>query len=230
MGFGQYLSVLTESALFAGMDADGILRLLACVGASETRRPAGGIFVTQGDAHSNISVVLEGRAVGQRLTADGSVVTVSEFAPGDVFGDVLSGSSQASIVSVTAKTDCAVLGFSFDNILTCCENSRQEQIILLRNLINAIADKFFRLNERVSVLAQGSLRGKVASYLVYCAEKSNGDVFEIPHNREEMAQYLSCERSALSRELSRMAAQGLIRYNKQHFEIRDRQAVEWLAQ
>lgn len=230
MAWDRYLPVLEKADLMEGMEGADIARLLDCIDASVQQKPAGGVFILQGDAHSDISVVVQGQAVGQRLSADGDAVTVSEFGLGDVFGDVLSGSSTASIVSVTAKTDCTVVRFSFDSILTCCVDSRQQQIILLRNLINAIADKYFLLNQRVSVLAQGSLRAKIAGYLMLYAADTDTEPFAVPHNREEMAQYLSCERSALSRELSRMADEGLISYNKNRFTIRDRQAVEWLAQ
>lgn len=230
MELGQYIPALMRSGLFAGMDAAGIERLLGCIGASALSRPAGGLFVLQGDAHSDISVVVAGNAVGERLLADGSAVTVGEFDPGDVFGDVLSGSSVASIVSVVAKADCTVVRFAFDDILSCCVDSREQQIQLLRNLINAIADKYFALSERVSVLVQGSLRGKVAAYLVQRAKAAASDDFYLPHNREEMARFLGCERSALSRALSRMAADGLIEYDRNRFVLRDRQALDGLAQ
>lgn len=230
MELNQYIPQLEKSDLFAGMDAAGIGRLLGCISASAVSRPPGGVFVMQDDALSDISVVVAGRAVGERLQADGSVVTVSEFEPGDVFGDVLSGSSVTSVVSVIAKTDCTVVRFAFDNILTCCVDSREEQIILLRNLINAIADNYFALIERVSILAQNNLRGKIAAYLMMQSKPAGTLSFEVAHNREEMARYLSCERSALSRELSRMADEGFISYERRRFTIIDAQALEWLAQ
>jgi len=44
-------------------------------------------------------------------------------------------------------------------------------------------------------------------------------VFDIPYNRQELADFLSVERSALSAEMSKLKAAGVLDYRKNHFEL-----------
>ncbi len=227
----EYLAELANSKLFRNMSESGMIHLLDCIGATTVERKKDEYFLMQGDISTDISIVVAGDLVGERLTANGNVVTIAEFHVGDVFGDVLSGSSATSIVDVRACCDARVVRFSFEDLLNPCADAREMQSVLLRNLINEVSNKYFQLNDRVVILAMGSLRGKIARYLVD-QQKLGADktVICIPHNREEMARYLGCERSALSREISRMRDEGLFDVDHNRFMIHRPKQLQLLAE
>lgn len=225
----KYTSVLIETRLFRGMDENQAARLLSCIGAVAVRRDTGKNFLMQGSMSENIFIVVEGTAIGERVFADGRTVTVSEFFCGDVFGDVLSGSTVPSLVNVRAATDCTVVSFALEDIIVPCDGSREQQKMLLLNLIGVISDKYFGLNARLSILLCGSLRAKIALFIIGQAGHDT-DSFYISKSREEMARYLCCDRSALSRELSRMCKEGIISVQRRKFTVINRKKLNKIAE
>ena len=77
------------------------------------------------------------------------------------------------------------------------------------------------MSDKMEIISKRTTRDKILSYLMNEAEKKHSDKFEIPFSRNELADYLCVERSAMSRELSKMQRDGLIRFTKKHFELSD---------
>ena len=228
MKLDDYMDIIAGTRLFEGMAAEEARTLLTCLDARPVSKSAGQYFILQGDEVGTVSILVEGRATGESVAADGKAATVHEFFAGDMFGDVLSGSTIQSIVGVRADTGCVAVQFAFDNMIVACRGNETQQARLLRNLINVISDKYFAQNERLSVLLCTSLRQKISLYLTQQSKREGSAAFELRHNREDMAKYIGCERSALSRELSRMKAAGLIEYRRNAFKILDFERIERL--
>ena len=125
--------------------------------------------------------------------------------PGGVFGDVLGGSSLDSPVTVVASAPCEVLLFPYEKLLQPDGSAARQR--LLQNLVRTISDKYFLLSRRVDLLVMKTLRAKVCAYLLSEAEQQGSMTFTIPFSRIQLADYLNCDRSALSRELSLMQLQ-----------------------
>ncbi|MEA4912132.1 MAG: Crp/Fnr family transcriptional regulator [Oscillospiraceae bacterium] len=224
---GNSLPWLSRCPLFAGADAQSVLRLLRAMDARAQQHEDGAVLLRQGQENGRIFIVALGVAVGEHITADGRAVIVNEMAPGDVFGDVLSGSGARSPVQVTARGAGRIISFSLADIFAPCPDCRGVQELLLRNLIGTLSEKYFALNRRVELLLKRTLRARAAAYLL---QFDTGGRFIVPHSREEQSRFLGCERSALSRELSNMRRDGLIDYRKNRFLLLDRAALEKLAQ
>ncbi len=94
--------------------------------------------------------------------------------------------------------------------------------------MGSVGSKYFALMDRVELLTLKSLRSKICAYLLQYARQVGADTFSVPHSRASMAEYLGCERSALSRELSRMQKEGLIQTYKSSFKLVDRARIEQL--
>ncbi|MDF2939175.1 MAG: hypothetical protein K0Q90_4548 [Paenibacillaceae bacterium] len=75
--------------------------------------------------------------------------------------------------------------------------------------------------QKLDLVSHKSLRDRILHYLSLQARKNNAVQFEIPFSRSDLADYLTVDRSALSRELQRMAKDGLIRFSKSRFELLD---------
>ena len=100
----------------------------------------------------------------------------------------------------------------------------------LQNLVRTISDKYFLLSRRVDLLVLKSLRAKVCAYLLSEAEQQGSLTFSIPYSRIQLADYLNCDRSALSRELSLMQRDGLLDTYRSSFKLLQPDALRQMVQ
>lgn len=221
----KQLYILCNSPLFSGVNIEDINSFLLTIGAVPSHYPMGEQLVRQDELHTAIHIVLSGKAVGERLLSDGRAVIVNEFKAGDIFGDMLSGTEEKSPVTVSMTEDGDLLRLPFTALISRREVDSATQERVLRNLITEIAGKYFSLQRRLDLLLCPSLRGKIAKYLLDQSQKQGKDSFVVPHSREEQSRILNCDRSALSRELSRMKQEGLISYHGMQFKVNDPTAL-----
>ena len=119
-----------------------------------------------------------------------------------------------------ATTNCEILIFSKSVALKPCENNCRRHRVFISNLVKLLAKKNLELCERINLMTQKTTKEKILSYLQSVAKKSGSSYFEIPYNRQELADYLSVERSALSFQLSILKQKGILDYNKNHFSLK----------
>ena len=93
-----------------------------------------------------------------------------------------------------------------------------------------VSDKYFSLSRRIDLLVMKSLRAKVAAYLLSEAARAHSLTFSIPFSRIQLADYLNCDRSALSRELSTMQKEGLIATYRSSFKLLEPDALQQMVQ
>jgi CRP-like cAMP-binding protein len=107
----------------------------------------------------------------------------------------------------------------FQRIIATCTSACVFHTLLIRNMIGVFARKNMMLVGKMEHITKRTTRDKLLSYLSEQARLHNSNSFEIPFDRQELADYLSVERSALSAEMSRLKADGVINYRKNHFEL-----------
>ena len=142
--------------------------------------------------------------------------------------DVLGGSSLSSPVTVMASAPCEVLLLPYERLLLSDGSPAHQRV--LQNLVRTISDKYFLLSRRVDLLVLKSLRAKVCAYLLNESERAGSLTFSIPFSRVQLADYLNCDRSALSRELSLMQKDGLLDTFKSSFKLLDPDALKQMVQ
>ena len=211
----RYGEPLRRCALLKGLDDAAAQKLLFAVGARVQRCAKDGFFIIQGDEHCDIFLLLCGACVGEHTAENGATAAINEFEPGDVFGDLLSGSGEASPVSVRALCECTALRFSFESLLAD-RGAEHERAAFVRNFVFAASHKYFALTRRIELLCLPRMRERILRYLEM-RSPARGGWFFVEHDRAAMAAYLGCERSALSRELARLKGEGLIDYRKNSF-------------
>ncbi len=208
--------IIQKCNLFEGIDAEQTAKILKSCKAVKRRYQKGSTVINEGETVNEIGIVESGELEGVRFFANGNRDVAAVFEAGDVFGGVLAVSGEKrSPVSVVCKTDCEVLFLNFENVLSDAYNGNTA---LLHNILKCVCDKYFSLDMRVKCLAQRSIREKIMFYLNGFAKKA-GEPFNIPLDRTALADYLSADRSALSRELSNMKTDGIIDYYKNTFVI-----------
>ena len=163
-------------------------------------------------------LVLTGRIQVHMDEIDGYPVIMASVGPGETFGESLCFLQQNTPLYIRAETDAEVLWLSPEEIWQSDAPASVLGRELIRRFIAMLATRTLSMNDRIQILSRKRLRSKLIVFFSQYAQRS-GPSFLIPFDRNSMAIYLGTERSALSRELSKMQEEGILRFNKNHFEI-----------
>ena len=211
---------LSNTLLFRGMEPSDIDEMLRCLLAKEHTYKKGEIIFPEGSPTEQIGVVLTGRVVIELGDAWGNNSVLSSIGPGGAFAEAYACvPGEPLMVNVTAAEDTEALLLNIRRVLEPCSKVCPYHVRLVRNLLALCAGKNLQLSRRVLHTGPKSIRKRLLSYFSECIKRTGSYSFEIPYNRQQLADYLSVERSALSNELSIMQRDGLIRYEKNHFDV-----------
>ena len=205
--------LLRQTALFQGMEDGDIRRLLDCLHCPVRRYGRGEFLWHAGDAVSMAGIVQYGE--------DGAAALTARQEKGGVFGDLLMAAGQVSPLSLVASSNGAeVLFLPLDGILSDCGRGCACHVALRRNLLAETSRKFWQLRRRLAYLTEPQLRRRILLFLRDCREEAGRDYFRLPYSRQEMAEVLGVNRSALSRELGRMQWEGLLEFYRSSFRLK----------
>lgn len=211
---------LAETELFAGVDEGELVALLQGVGAISRHYPAGARILGEGETVSSFGLLLSGQAQAVKGDAQGRSVILALLKPGDAIGILLAARlGRPSPVTVRVTERAEVLHLPFEGLIAGCQRGCPGADRLLRNYVGIAAEKGLLLHERIDCLLRPTVREKVLAYLHRETERAGRSAVTLPLDRAAMADYLHVERSALSRELSRMRRDGLIDFCKNRFEL-----------
>jgi CRP-like cAMP-binding protein len=217
----NYQEVYQKTELFQSIKAEDLTGLLECLGSRTVTYNKGDYLWSVGDYIVNVGIVLEGKLQIFRDDALGNRSILAEINPAQMFGEAfICAGLKCSPVTVMAVTDCSVLFINIERMLTVCTVACMFHNQIVRNLLKIVANKNIELNQKNSLLSQRSTRDKLMAFFYFQMGKTNSKQFEISFNRSELADYLCVDRSALSRELSKLQDEGVIAYNKNQFEVR----------
>ncbi len=213
-------NVLRQTKLFAGIEENRLEDMLSCLNAYRKDFSAGTLVVREGEQVSDVGLVLSGHARSLKLSDTGEPLIISLLERGSFLGVLLAASrDRKSPVAVQAQEPLSVLFFPAERLIFPCEKACGDHAQLLRSFLDCVAEKSLTLNDRIDCLIRRSVREKVTAYLSRLSAERSAREFTIPLDRNALANYLNVERSALSRELSRMRADGLIEYRKNYFRL-----------
>ena len=216
----ETLSMLQRSVLFQGINAAEVRPMLGCLKARERTYKKGEYIYRIGDETTALGVVISGKALVETEDYWGNVNILVAAVPGDMFAEAFACMpDEASRVNVVADTDCTVVLMDVSRIVGTCTSACSFHQRVVRNLLTVLARKNLALTQKKEHLTKRSTREKVLSYLSIQSRKTGSSSFDIPFNRQQLADYLSVERSALSSCLSKMQKDGVIRFHKSHFEL-----------
>ena len=211
---------LANTLLFRGMEPSDVDEMLGCLLAKERTYKKGEIIFPEGSPTEQIGVVLIGRVMIELGDVWGNNSVLSSIGPGGVFAEAYACVPEEPLmVNVTAAEDTEALLLNIRRVLEPCSKVCPYHVRLVRNLLALCAGKNLQLSRRVLHTGPKSIRKRLLSYFSECIKRTGSYSFDIPYNRQQLADYLSVERSALSNELSIMQRDGLIRYEKNHFDV-----------
>ena len=216
----EYLGILQRSSLFAGMGEADIAAMLNCLSAKDVEVDKGETLFLEGEKPEYVGLVLSGRIqiVRDDFYGSRSVITAAET--GDLFGEMFACANVEELpVSAVAVQDSRVLLMNCKKILTVCSNACIFHNRLIRNLLQAVAEKNIQLNQKIRFMSQPTTREKLLAYLLDQAKRHGSDAFTIPYDRQSLADYPGVERSAMSAEISRLRREGRIESKGSWFRV-----------
>lgn len=212
--------VLKKCPMFTGISENDIKPMLSCLNAKEIKVRKGELIFAAGDRPEYVGIVLSGSVHVVQEDYWGNRTILVAVQAGGLFAEAFSCAEAAVLpVSVLAHDDCTILLIDFKRILTTCSSSCVFHTRLIRNLMKILANKNIALTQKIEYITKKSVRDRVLSYLSACALSEGSNSFSIPFNRQELADYLSVERSALSNTLGKMRKEGIINFEKNIFSL-----------
>ncbi len=207
----KHLDVLSRSVLFHGLTKEEIDIFLSKANVIIKSYKKDSFVALSGDPMEGIGVLLEGKVLLTRENIAGHRSIVSDFAPPDMFGEVLLFTENplwpATIQTVTPTKVLFLPPSAFTGLVPGCAPYQTQ---LLLNLLHDLSQKAILLTRKVHYLSLKSMRHKIFAYLQDLHKKQQSRTLKLPHSRQEMADVLNVCRTALSREIGRLVKENHI--------------------
>ena len=213
-------TLLANTALFRGASPQEAEAMLNCLGAAERGYTKGEQIYHSGDYVSDLGMVLSGSVLIQTDDLWGNTTVLDRIGPGQIFAETYACvPGEPLMVDVVAAEGTQVLFLNVERVLRVCSHTCAHHSKLIRNLLLLSAQKNLNLSRKIFYTSSKTIRGRLLSYLSYQARRNGTPSFTIPFNRQQLADYLNVERSALSNELSKMQRDRLLVVEKNHFTL-----------
>lgn len=216
----KYFEVLKTLDLFKGIDESELVPLLSCLSAKEAHYEKGQTVFLSGEKIECFGIVLSGQVQVVQDDYYGNRSIFAKIGTGNLFGESFACAETKTLpVSVITTIESDLLFIDCHRLAAPCANACAFHRSLIQNMLNIIAMKNISLTQKIEFTSKRTTREKLMAYISAEASKAKSNQFSIPFNRQELADYLSVERSAMSAELSKLRDDGILKFNKNQFEL-----------
>ena len=208
--------------LFAGLTDAEILSVTTCLGTRRRDFTTGDVLTRVGETLTEVGLVLAGEVRVSTAGSHGPGLLVGRFGPGEVFGvDLLADERNRTGRTVTAATDGRALMVAMGRIVHADGPLCTLRSSVVENLMRIALRRNRQLQQQLDIVSSRSLRARICRFLAWQQEAHRSTRFTVDYSRAELAEFLNADRSALSRELSRMRDDGLIDFHRNSFDVRE---------
>lgn len=194
--------------------------LFHCLTPKQRRFCKNDFILRAGEPVQNMGLVLEGTVLILKEDYWGNRSILSQVPAGGLFAEAFSAAGEIILpVSVMAAKETEILFLDVKKVFQSCAEPCCHHVQLIHNMIQIMARKNLALTQKMEHITKKTTRDKLLSYLSLEAEKQGKNPFCVPFSRQELADYLSVDRSAMCHQLSKMQKDGLVRYQKSLFEL-----------
>ena len=216
----KYLKQLQRNDLFNNFNLNDLESILNCLSAKVNYYKKKDMIIQQGAHVHCVGIVLSGGIQIIKEDIEGNINILAHLGINDIFAEAF---AYADIyecpITVQATENCEIMFIDCKRIIKTCNNACIFHSNLIENMLSLIARKNIMLSQKMEILSKRTTREKLLAFLNTQIQMNHSKRFLIPYNREALANFLCVDRSALSRELSNMRDEGLIKFKKNEFEI-----------
>lgn len=213
-----YIKKIKNSSLFSNIEENEIKIILNCLLLNIKHYQKNEYIFNIGDKINGLALIVNGSIHLEKEDFLGNKTIISQLCNNEIFGASYYYDNEPIPYNIISKKDTSIMFFNMKktfNINCPCCNANLK---IMDNFLKIILQKNKNINKKLEHISQRTIRNKILSYLSEEA-LNNGNSFFIQFNRQQLADYLCIDRSALSNELSKMRNEGLIKFNKNYFEL-----------
>lgn len=213
---------LRDIPLFMSLEKEDIKLVEKNIKIEEKFYKKGSYIFNQGEVKKDLYFLEKGSILVAKFDANGKRSIIQSFSHKAIFGEIYAYLEEPYDFSALAQEDSTIIQIKkFKNLI----NEKMPKVFL-RSFIDLIARKCLVLSQKNQINTQFTLRQKIANYLIYKEENNEVD---LELTREELADFLSTTRPSLSRELSKMREEKIIRVRGKKIQILDREKIRDLS-
>lgn len=217
------VEVLKSCKLFASIAESDLIALLGCLKPRVAFYEKKEYIAIAGEEFSGFGVVLEGKVAIIKEDAAGRRMKIGFVYPSQLFGEMAAFTGMGGWpTTVQAEEDTEVIWIPTERMLSTCANVCVFHRQLIFNMLHIMAETALLLNRKVEYFAMKSMRSKLSAFMLeHWAMQGKKDTFNLPFNRNSLAEFLNVSRPSMSRELARMKEEGVIDFYLSTIQIKD---------
>ncbi|NCC82690.1 MAG: Crp/Fnr family transcriptional regulator [Clostridia bacterium] len=216
----KYLDVLKTVKLFKGIEESNLLPLLSCLSAKAVQYEKDQTVFFSGESIEQFGIVLSGQVQTVQDDYYGNRNILVKIDEGNLFGESFACAGIKILpVSVITSAESELLFIDCRRLAAPCAKACGFHSRLIQNMLGIVSLKNISLTQKIEFTSKRTTREKLLAYLSAIAREAGNSRFSIPFNRQELADYLSVERSAMSAELSKLRNDGILKFHKNQFEL-----------
>ncbi len=205
--------------IFDNVTNDEFGEMISCGCVHIANHEKGSMLLHTGDKTNQFGIVLSGEIYIESIDLWGNRMILHRISSGGVFGETYALSGVPLMVDVTATKDSKIAYVNLSELLTDKNQQKLWYFKVVKNLLMLSVNKNLLWSERVFCISAKGIRSRVMNYLSAESVRQKSTQFDIPFDRQQMADYLNVERSALSKELGRMQKEGILTFKKRTFQL-----------
>lgn len=226
-------ALLAKNSIFEGLTEEQVNEILPCVAHEIKTYQDNDCVYRKGDVVRDLGIVVRGKLMAIGEDADGNVTSTQTIEPNGMFGELVVFSTDGSLPHRVVATDgTQVLFLSGDFFLQQCGKecgNKETHAEVVKNMLRLLSDKAILLNKKIAYLTAPDLKTKIAMYLCELYEVNRVTTFNMPLNRDRLAEFFSVARPSLSRELINLKNQEVIDFYRSSIKILDFPALRRIA-
>ena len=216
----NFIETIGTSPLFQNIKSDELSATLGCLGARRLSCDKGQYIFAEGDPARQIGIVLSGAVEISRDDYYGNRTLMGRLEPGDLFGESFAFAGVETLpVNAMAATACEIMLIDSSRIISPCSNACGFHSRLIFNLLQIMARKNLGFHQKIEITSKRTTREKLMAYLLAQAKRHGSNSFQIPFDRQTLADYLEVDRSGLSAEISKLRKEGVLECHRSKFTI-----------
>ena len=218
--FQENKPILINNSLFRSIPESDIPILLKHLEAYTGQYKKDTFTKMTGDPADFIGIVLSGEIYICQTDFYGNRSIVASFTAGNLFAEAFACAGIAQLpADILAAADCRILFLSSRTLFQSCDRCSSFHHQLIANLLGIVSRKNLYLNQKLSYISRGTTKEKLLAYLSDQAKQNHSNEFTIPFNRQELADFLGVERSAMSAELGKLSKLGVLETQRRYFRL-----------